>query len=121
MDLKRAIWTGALSWVLVFFEVSVLMFGFGIQNTETSIAHYVLFAFAIAIPAWLYFKKAKTSAREGFLLGVIFLIASFVLDAVITVPLFIKDYSFFLNPYLLIGLVESFGITILLGTYLKRR
>lgn len=120
MKLTRALWTGTLSWVLVFFEVSVLMFGFSIQNTETSIAHYILFAIAILIPAYLYFKKAKASALEGVYLTLIYLVVSLVLDAVITIPLFIKDYAFLLNPYHLIGLAISFAVTITLGIRMKK-
>ena len=91
MNLKRAIWTGALSWVLVFFEVSILMFGLGIKNTDTSIAHYILFAIAILIPVLIYFKKAKANALNGLYLCIIYFAVSLVLDAIITIPLFIKD------------------------------
>ncbi len=120
MNLKRAIWTGAFSWVLVFFEVSILMFGFGIENTDTSIAHYILFAIAILIPVLVYFKKAKANALEGLYLCLVYLAVSLVLDAIITIPLFIKDYSFLLNPYHLIGFAESLIIAILVGAIKKR-
>ncbi|MEK6858504.1 MAG: hypothetical protein AABX53_01170 [Nanoarchaeota archaeon] len=120
MDLKRALWTSALSWVLVFFEVSVLMFGFGVQNTDSNIAHYILFAIAILIPAYLYFKRAKASALEGIYLTLVYLVVSLILDAVITIPLFIKEYAFLLNPYHLIGLAISFVVTIVLGALMKK-
>ena len=120
MNLKRAIFTGALSWVLVFFEVSVLMFGFNIINTDTSIAHYILFAIAILIPVLIYFNKAKAGALEGLYLCLIYFAVSLVLDAIITVPLFIKDYSFLLNPYHLIGFAESLIVAVSVGAIKKK-
>ena len=120
MNLKRAIWTGALSWILVFFEVSILMFGFNISNTDTSIVHYILFAIAILIPVLIYFKKAKASALEGLYLCLIYFIVSLVLDAVITIPLFIKYYSFLMNPYHLIGFAESLIVAVAIGAIKKK-
>lgn len=118
MDIKRAIWTGALSWALVFFEVSILMFGFGITNTDTSIAHYILFPITILIPALIYFRKpkVKTGAMQGLYLCLIYFAVSLVLDSLITIPLFVKDYAFLLNPYHLIGLAESLVVAIAVGS-----
>lgn len=122
MDIKRAIWTGAISWVLVFFEVSILMFGFKINNTDTSIVHYALFPIAILIPALIYFKKPsiKVGAKHGLYLCLIFFATSLVLDSIITIPLFVKDYSFLLNPYHVIGFAESLIITMLVGMIKKK-
>ncbi len=122
MDFKRAIWTGAISWVLVFFEVSVLMFGFGITNTDVSIVHYILFPITILIPALIYFNKPKikTGAKQGLYLCLIFFAVSLVLDSIITIPLFVKDYAFLLNPYHLIGLAESLIVTIIVSVTVKR-
>ena len=117
MDIKRAIWTGAISWVLVFFEVSILMFGFKINNIDTSLIHYILFPITILIPALVYFQKpnVKAGAKQGLYLCLIFFATSLLLDAFITIPLFVKDYSFLLNPYHLIGLSESLIITTYVG------
>lgn len=122
MDIKRAIWTGAISWVLVFFEVSILMFGFGISNIDTSVIHYILFPITILIPTLIYFKKPKIKlgAKQGLYLCLIFFATSLVLDLIITIPLFVKDFSFLLNPYHLIGLIESFIVTIVVGAMKKR-
>jgi hypothetical protein len=119
MNLKRAIWTGALSWVLVFFEVSILMFGFGVENTDTNIVHYILFAIAIAIPAIIYFQKAKASVKSALYLFAVYFIVSLILDAVITIPLFVKDYAFLLNPYHLIGLAESLIVILIIAVVKK--
>jgi hypothetical protein len=121
MNLKRAVWTGALSWVLVFFEVSILMFGFKITNTDTSILHYILFPIAIAIPTLIYFQKAdiKAGASQGLYLCLCFFLTSLLLDAMITIPLFVKDYAFLLNPYHLIGFAESLAVTVVIGAIKK--
>ncbi len=122
MDIKRAVWTGAVSWVLIFFEVSILMFGFGINNIDTSIVHYILFPMAILIPALIYFKKPKieVGAKQGLYLCLIFFATSLILDSIITIPLFVKNYAFLLNPYHLIGFAESLIVTVLVGNIKKK-
>ena len=122
MDIKRAIWTGVISWVLIFFEVSIIMFCFKIKSTETSIVHYILFPFTITIPALIYFKKPniKIDIKHGIYLSLIYFATGLVLDSIITIPLFVKDYYFLLNPYHLIGFVESLIITILIGLIKKK-
>ena len=104
----------------MFFEVSILMFGFGISNTDTSIVHYVLFAIAILIPVLIYFNKAKAGALEGLYICLIYFAVSLALDAIITIPLFIKDYSFLLNPYHLIGFAESLIVAVVVGAIKKK-
>jgi hypothetical protein len=122
MKITRAIWTGALSWGLVFIEVSILMFVFGIQNTDTSIAHHLLFPVTILIPALIYFNKPEVEkgAKQGIYLCLIFFATSLVLDSIITIPLFVKDYGFLLNPYHLIGLAESLAVTVVVGVIKKK-
>ncbi len=108
---------GVISWVLVFFEVSILMFGFNIKSTDKSIIHYILFPIAIFIPTLIYFKKPnlKTGAQQGLYLGIIFFLVSLLLDTLITIPLFVNDFSFLLNPYHLIGLAESLVVTVIVA------
>ena len=119
MNYKRAIWTGILSWILVFFEVSILMFGFGISDVNKSIVHYILLIVVIAVPALIYFNKEKAGLKEGFFLGILFVIIGLILDSIITIPLFIKSYSFFLNPLLIIGFIEGLVITMVVGAIKK--
>ncbi len=45
------------------------------------------------IVALLYFKKEKANFKNGILAGIIFAITGIILDSVITVPLFVKDYG----------------------------
>lgn len=115
MNIKRAISTAVLLWVLIFFEVSILMFGLGLEGTTYYMVHYLLLILLIAISAHLYFKgkKIKANLTEGLKLGITYVIVGVILDAVITVPLFIKDYfSFFLDLKLVVGLL----ITIIVAT-----
>ena len=118
MNIKRAIFSGALLWVLIFFEVSILMFGFGLEaGRNYYIIHYILLAVLSLISAVVYFggKKVKKGFGEGFLVGIVFVIAGLVLDAVITVPLFIKDYSIFADPYLWAGIIEALVVVVIVG------
>ena len=121
MNIKKAILYGILLWVLVFFEVSILMFGFNIQIPSSLyyITHMPIFAIIIAFVSLLYFKKEKSGLKNGFLLSLAFLATGIVLDSVITVPLFIKDYSFFIKKEMLIGFLEMVVVTMLIGAVKK--
>lgn len=106
MKWGRIIGFGALLWILIFFEVSILMFAFGLSGMIYSIVHYILSAILALIVALFYFRglnKKDTGFVNGLLLGLYFVIVGIILDAIITVPLFVKDYTFFLNWNLLIS------------------
>ncbi|MDP3881738.1 MAG: hypothetical protein Q8Q31_02570 [Nanoarchaeota archaeon] len=111
MNWKKGTYFGALLWILIFFEVSILMFGFNLDGEDLfySILHYISVAIFATFVSLLYFKsgRIKRDVREGLMLGIYFAIIGIVLDAIITVPLFIKDYSFFLDAGLLIGYLET--------------
>ncbi len=121
MKITKAILFGILFWVLVFFEVSVLMFGLKLTQNSTSyyLTHLLLLVIITIVCSLLYFRKTKTDAREGIKLGIIFLIVGLILDATITVPLFVKDYSFFFRTDLLIGYLTILITTIVVGTIRK--
>lgn len=108
MENKRAILTGALLWVLIFFEISILMFGFKLIGVTQYFVHYLIAIPLVLICAWIYFKggNTKLSVKEGFKLGLVFIAAGIVLDLLITVLLFTKSLSFFLDPYLWVGYAE---------------
>lgn len=123
MNIKRAILFGALLWALIFFEVSILMFGFNIESPSTSyyIIHYILLTFFVIFTSLIYFKKVEPSMKQGFLLGIFLILTSTLLDALITIPLFIKDYSFLLRPDILISILPILIITTLIGTLKKHK
>jgi len=119
MKIKIAILTGVLLWVLIFFEVSLLMFGLKLQGTLYYTIHYILLVLLIAIPALVYFKKAKGNFTEGLLLGIVFIIIGMILDFIITIPLFIKDYSFLIRWDILVGSLEILVVTTIVGMFRK--
>lgn len=78
------------------------MFGFNIEEKQLIYTiHYIVAIILISLCALLYSKREKKGALEGLYLGIIFIITGSILDAIITVPLFVKTYTFFLDPYLL--------------------
>ncbi len=117
MNVKRAIMFGALLWVLIFFEVSVLMFGFGLEVGKTFyIIHYILLLILVLFVSLFYFRgKIKRGFSEGILVGLVFVVVGVILDVVITVPLFIKDYGAFFNLGVLIGLLETIFVVGIAG------
>jgi hypothetical protein len=122
MKLTRAILCGALLWILIFFEVSILMFGFGLNTGLTYyIIHYLIVIPLVLIVGLVYFsgKRIKKGAGEGLLAGIVFAVTGVVLDAIITVPLFVKTYSFFADVYLWLGIIEGIIIITIVGAVKK--
>lgn len=115
MKTTKAILSGMLLWVLIFFEVSILMFGFKLEGIKYYLIHFILAFVLVTICALLYFRKTKANWKQGFILGIIFIITGLILDAAITVPLFVKNYSFFLDIYLWLGYLEGVIITTVIG------
>ncbi len=127
MNIKRAVMVGALIWVLIFFEVCILMFGLKMQaGTAYYTTHYILAAVIVALCSLIYFrgKNVKKGASEGFQAGLVMLITGIILDSVITVPLWIMPgggsyASFFLDPYMIVGLVETVVVVTIIGALKK--
>ncbi len=122
MKLKRAAMCGVLLWVLIFFEVSILMFGLNIQAPSRTyyLVHLPLLFILGVISSLVYFKgKVKGGAKNGLILGIIFVIIGMILDGIITVPLFVKDYSFFLKIEMLIGYLIILITTTIVGSLKK--
>jgi hypothetical protein len=123
MNIKRGIAAGVILWVLIFFEVSILMFGFKLTaGTTYYTIHYIALAVIAYISALFYFKgkRVKKNAKEGLKAGIVMLVTAIVLDALITVPLWMGgNYAFFLDPYLIAGLVETLVVVAIAGALKK--
>ena len=119
MKILRAILLGALLWVLIFFEVSILMFGFNLsEGLIYYIVHYIFLALFTILVSLIYFRsrKLKGGFLHGFLLGLILIFTGIILDVVITVPLWIGNYYFFFYDfYLLIGYLEVLILACVIG------
>ena len=120
MKFWRAVLTGALIWVLVFFEVCVLMFGFKLNPPSSLyyIIHYIAFVIFVLLASLIYFrgKKVKAGLMWGLWLGIIFILVGIVLDSIITIPLFMKlDYGFLIGGEMLVGYVISLIVCLIVG------
>ena len=142
LNWKRGILIAIALWVLIFFEVSILMFGFKLSspNPNYYFAHYLLLTIFIIVLSLYYFsEKTKENLRgfsghlksknkkisnevkkgviKGVVLGILFVITEIILDSLITIPLFIIPQggsytSFLLSPEML----ASDLLTIILAT-----
>ena len=119
MNYKKAISYGALLWALIFFEVSILMFGFNLNPPATLyyILHYFLLAvFTVVSAKWYFTQEKKSNLTKRFLVGLVFVVTGIILDAIITVPLFVKDYTaFFSTKWMLIGYLEVIVLAAVYG------
>lgn len=121
MKITRAILTGVLLWVLIFFEVSILMFGLRLDSSMISynIIHYIAAGIFAFVSGLIYFKKGKKGWIEGLSLGIVWIAVGVILDILITVLLFTKDFSFFNNILLWFGYAEGLTIAIIVGALKK--
>lgn len=114
MKTLRVILVGVLLWILIFVEISITMVGLKLSDSAVWIIHY-LFLIPIGILcARIYYKSHDK--LNGFLLGFILLVVGTILDAVITVPIFIipqgGSYAAFFSDWtMLIGGLELIVVT----------
>ena len=121
MKLWRAILFGILLWILIFFEVSILMFGLNLTEGVTYyVIHYILLILFSVFVAVLYFRNDVGGFLNGIVVGLMFLITGIILDVIITVPLFVKDYGFFLDLFLWVGFILGVLIAGLVGALKKK-
>ncbi len=107
MNIKRALGFGALMWIFIFVLWSIIIFIPALQDKETTqfVVYWVLLIPVVLLTAKWYFKADPPTLKKGILLGIIALVVGSILDAIITVPLFIEgNYGeFFLNKLMYIG------------------
>lgn len=144
IDWKRAVMIGIALWVLIFFEVSILMFGFKLNAPDPNyyLIHTLLLTAFILILSIVYFngktlenqrfsgsskqknkkilKKVKNGFGEGIVLGIVFVVVGVILDSVITIPLFIIPQggsytSFLFSVEMLLGYLEIIVLSGIVG------
>lgn len=124
MKIFRAIGCGILLWILIFIEVSILIFGIKVQQTTPVYytAHVIcMVLFALIVSAsYFWDRKIKSSFKEGILLGFIMLFTGVILDVIITVPFFVKDYMFFLRTDVVLGYLTVLITTTIVGWIMSR-
>jgi|TARA_B100001971_G_C18189626_1_gene537816 hypothetical protein len=115
----RAIVLGIVLWLLIFVEVSVLLFGFRFPMGGDAyyVSHFVLLVFFSLLVSLIYFYKVRMGGGflHGLCAGILFIVVGVLLDLAITVPFFVKDYGFFLRADVLIGMVVVLVISGLVG------
>ena len=111
MFYDRAVLAGVVAWALVFAVWSIMMFVPGLQDVVFLqwVIHYILLFFIVQTSVSLY-QKGKKGKVDGWSLGLVMLLTGIVLDAIITMPLFVAPQGmayadFFLNPFMLLGYI----------------
>ena len=120
LNIGKATLLGILLWVLIFTEISVLMFS-GLNNTAQKIIHFILLAVFALVCGKIYFKKSMDRWKEGFLLGVWMILTGTILDILITIPLFVKSYpTYYMQWSLWLGFIELIVLTTVSGIIFKQ-
>lgn len=118
MKYTRMLGFGAMLWIAAFVVISVVMFTpwFKESTLRVMATWWVLEVPAVLLLSKWYFKADPPTVKKGFLLGIAGLFVSMVLDAIITVPLFVKSYSAFYGSWQLwVGLAEILVLCVLAG------
>ncbi len=121
-DWKSGLKLGVFLWILIFVEVSIVMFIPGLPELVQRIVHFIALALFVGFLVNTYFKKVKPDLREGFLLGIFLLLVGTLLDIIITIPLFVKDYTgFYSSWWLWAGYLELLVVSSLVGYWLEKK
>lgn len=107
--MKRALIFGLLCWAFIFVEVSVVGFtpglatmgehGFTLEPLGVAI-HFVVLAGLAWLLAKQFYKRPVTGLSVP-VAGVIIIGTGFILDALVTVPFFVKDYGHYYSKWTL--------------------
>lgn len=116
-NLQLATLWGILLWMLIFAFVSIFMFT--LPSLNTNLLLLLINPVLILLCGFMYFREVEGSVREGLILGLFWIMISIVLDAAITVPLFVKSYQFFFQWPLWVGNAEVLIFAVIAGRYLK--
>lgn len=118
MKLQRSIMFGAALWIAAFVVISIVMFvpWFKESTLRVMAIWWILEIPVVLLLAKWYFKADPPTVKKGVLLGIVGFVVSMVLDAIITVPLFVKSYAAFYGSWQLwVGLVEILVLCVLAG------
>lgn len=116
-NLQLATLWGILLWMLIFAFVSILMFA--LPGLNTNLLLLLISPVLILLCSFMYFREVEGSVKEGLNLGLFWILISIVLDAAITVPLFVKSYKFFFQWPLWVGYAEILMVAVLAGRYIN--
>ena len=124
MNIKQAITAGAMLWGIIFIEWSIIVFAPVLKDLSANgqfLVHFLVLIPIVIFGAQYYYRKADKT--NGFVVGLAMLATGIVLDAIITVPLFVGQdgtthAQFFLNPLMLAGFAE---FLIIMGLYWKKK
>jgi hypothetical protein len=121
---KSATLWAVIFWALIFVAWSIIMF---IPALEGNLfGQYIVYFIILIFLTWLcvssYFKKASPSAKAGIFLAIYFLIIGTILDMIVTIPLFVKDWAGFYGSWqLYVGFAEAIIIAALVGHFLSKK
>jgi hypothetical protein len=121
MGIFKGILIGIVLWLLIFVEVSVLMFAFNLSSDLYYIIHFILLSLFVILGCLWYFRKSKGGFLRGLLVGIIFVITGIILDAIITAPFFASEgYVLLIRTDILLGELWIIILSALVGLAMKR-
>jgi hypothetical protein len=125
MNFNKALVLGIILWILIFFEVSIMMFWLKIieGNPIYYSLHFIFLSFFVIFLSSYYFRFKYTVRgwNEGLLLGLIFFLVSLILDSIVTIPLFMnRDYSFLMKTDVILGEIWTIVLCAIIGWINKK-
>ncbi len=110
-NIKKQLGYGVLMWLIIFVSMSIIGFtpalatmsdaGFEL-NAWGYTAHFIVLTVLVWVLTNMYFKSVKKGKFEdGIKAGAVIVLTGVLLDIIITIPLFVKDYALYFSDYLL--------------------
>lgn len=124
LNWKPVVGLGILLWLLIFVEISVVMFMPVLAGMETvqKVIHLALLPVLVLICGRIYFRKrkVKSAVRVGLFTGIVWLIIGTILDLIVTVPLF-SGFELFMQWNLWLGYLEVLVFTIVSASIFNKK
>lgn len=124
LNWKKATFWAIILYVLIFVEISILMFLPALKDKLflQDLIHLIVLPVLVIVCAYQYFKPLENvTLIQGILLGIYFLVIGTVLDLLITIPLFVKSFATFYSEISLwIGFLETILFTTITSYLLKK-
>lgn len=119
---KKATILGILLWILIFVLFTIIMF-IPVVGNYTSYLAIIIGPLIVLLCGYYYFTAVPGGAVDGLVIGIYWLILGSILDAVITIPLFVKiSYAaYFLSWTMLLGYALSLVAAIMSPLIFKKK
>lgn len=132
MNIKRALWIGALTYMITFIIGVTIAFIVGVDvwlgeelNTPFWLLSIFLTVVIVVFFANWYFqdKKIKRNVKEGLIFALVLFLVAAVFDLILAIPFILANglgiFVYYLDPFVWISVLVMFATAAFVGWYKK--